>query len=463
MSASLRLSLPAPTLSNIAFACYMLCITLLPIGFGGNRDVPFGIAQIGLALSAVLLVIEQAVLKGCFWPKRIIWAFGLFAIAIIWGFLQTQSFMPSDWHHPLWQESAKALKTPLEGSIALWRDEAFFSINRIITYIAAGTLGYVFAQDTARAKLMLQALWYSGIALCIYGYFNVMTDSIKVLWVDKLQYQHDLTSTFMSKNHFAIYAAMVLLCGCALLYQSWRNALRETREKHAIKAFMIWAAKAYTAFFLVLYVFGAILLSHSRAALLLSMLGVSIFFICYQLYAKRLGRAFLLFVISAICFAAIISIAVESSEHFASLFTDQSSLSRMSVYDMCIAAIGDNPWLGYGLGSFQAVFRMYNQSVSASFDHAHSDILESLVDLGLPAGLMLWMAMLLLISGLVRGISKRRRNGLYPALGLATTLMVLVHSGVDFSLQIPGVAMPFAMLLGVGLAQSWGASDKPEA
>ncbi len=461
MSASPKL--PAPTLSNIAFACYVLCITLLPIGFGGNRDVPFGMAQLGLALCALLLVTEQTLLKACYWPKRIIWAFRLFALAIAWGFLQTQSFMPSDWHHPLWQESAKALKTQLEGSIALWRDEAFFSINRIITYIAAGLLGYVFAQDTARAKLMLQALWYSGIALCIYGYFNVMTDSIKVLWVDKQQYEHDLTSTFMSKNHFAIYAALVLLCGCALLYQSWRNALRETREKLVIKTFMNWAVKAYIPFFLVLYVFGAILLSHSRAALLLSMLGISVFFICYQLYAKQWGRAIILFLISAGCCAAVISIAVESSQHFASLFTDQSSADRMSVYNICIAAIGDNPWLGYGLGSFQAVFRMYNNSVSASFNHAHSDILESLVDLGLPAGLMLWGAMALLISGLLRGIFKRRRNGIYPVLGLATTLMVLLHSGVDFSLQIPGVAMPFAMLLGASLAQSWGSSDKTEA
>lgn len=448
-------------LSNAAFACYVLCITLLPIGFGGNRDIPFGIAQIVLAISALLLVFEQNLLKECFWPKRILWAFWLFGLTILWGFLQTQSFMPSDWHHPIWQEAAKALNKPLEGSIALWRGEAFFSLNRLITYIAAGVLGYVFGQDHGRAKLMLEALWYSGIALCIYGYFNIAIDSTKVLWVEKLQYEHDLTSTFFSKNHFAIYAALVLLCGCCLLYQSWRKALRETREKKLIRAFMAWVSqKAPLPFFSILFVFGAILMAHSRAALLLSLAGISVYFICYQIYAKKWNRAIMLLLVSVGIGAAIISFAVESSQQFANLFIDQSSKDRATVYNFCLAAIGDNPWFGYGLGSFHAVFRMYNDSVSASFNHAHSDILESLVDLGLPAGLMLWCAIALLISGVIRGLFKRRRYGLFPALGCAASFIVLAHSAVDFSLQIPGVVMPFAMLLGLSLAQSWGSSEK---
>lgn len=461
MSVSKQPALPALTLSNAAFACYVLCITLLPLGFGGNRDIPFGIAQIVLAISALLLVFEQTLIKECFWPKRIIYALWLFALAMLWGFLQTQSFMPSDWHHPIWQDAAQALNKPLEGSIALWRGEAFFSLNRLITYIVAGILGYVFGQECGRAKLMVKALWYSGIALCIYGYFNVATDSTKVLWVEKLQYEHDLTSTFFSKNHFAIYAALVLLCGCCLFYQSWRKELRETREKKRSKTFMMWATqKAPLPFFLILFVFVAILLTHSRAALLLSLAGVAVYFICYQLYAKQWSRAMLLLLACVGIGAVIISFAVESSVQFANLFIDQSSKDRATVYNFCMAAIGDNPWLGYGLGSFQAVFRMYNDSVSASFNHAHSDILESLVDLGLPAGLMLWAAMALLISGVIRGLFKRRRHGLFPALGCAACVIVLGHSAVDFSLQIPGVVMPFAMLLGLSLAQSWGSSEK---
>lgn len=435
------------SLSDAAFACFILSITLLPIGFGGNRDLPFGLAQCGLGLSALLLLKEQQILCACFWPKRIQWALGLFGVVALWGLLQTQSFMPGEWHHPLWWEAEKILHKPLSGSIALWHDEAFYNFNRLITYITAGILAYIFAQDHNRARLMVQALWYSGIAICIYGYIS-LTTSDTVLWQAKTQYQGDFTASFINKNHYAIYAAMVMLCGTALLYQSWRDGKK---------------SKAFIPLLLIASVFVSIVLSHSRAGLMLSIVGLSLFFFCYQLYKKRWNIAGQIVIASILIISATAWIAGQHSDHFAQLFTDQSSGVRLAAYQLCLQAIADNPWFGYGLGSFQAVFRMYNQAISIAFNHAHSDILESLVDLGLPAGLLLWAAILLLISGLIRGLFKRRRYGIFPALAIASTIMVLSHSAVDFSLQIPGVAMPFAMLLGMGLAQSWGLSKKTNA
>ncbi|MBY0429209.1 MAG: O-antigen ligase family protein [Alphaproteobacteria bacterium] len=464
MSNTSKLSFSSISLGQFALGTYILSITLLPLGFGGNRDFPFGLSQIGLAISALALMFEQTIINGCYWPKRIKIALVLFALVLCWGFLQTQSFMPEAWHHPLWQDASKALGTPIQGSIALWRDEAFFSLNRLTTYIIAGLLAYILAGDPARAKLMLEGLWYSGIALCFYGYLNVITGNTKVLWIDKTQYENDLTSTFVSKNHFAIYAVMVMLSGMALLYQSWRNALRNIQAKQMLKAFLRWLQEnAFFQVFLILYVFGAIILSHCRSGLILGLIGTATFFIGYQIYSKNWKRALTLAAISFCFSAVIIIIAEQSSEHFAHLFIDQSAGDRLSVYKMCLAAISENPLFGYGLGSFQAVYRLYNHSVTWSFNRAHSDTLESLVDLGVPFGLMLWAAVALLFSGLAHGILTRRRHGLFPALGIAASVVVIAHSSIDFSLQIPGVAMPFAMLLGLALAQSWGNGDKSNA
>lgn len=454
------LSLPL-SLSHAALYCYILSITLLPIGFGGNRDLPLGLCQFGLAISAILLAFEKKIIAECFWPKRIITALGLFGLVILWGFLQTQSFMPQAWHHPLWVDAAQALNHPLPGSIALWHDEAFFSINRLLTYIAAGVLAYVFAQDASRATLMLQALWYSGIALCIYGYFNYAMGIEKVLWVDKPQYDGDLTSTFMSKNHFAIYAVLVMVCGAALLYQSWRHTLRDLSKKTVMKGLVRWAGeKGYVQFFLILVVTGAVILTHSRSGTILTMAGLATFFVAYQIYAKQFKKAFFLLVLSICTGAGALILASQSSDYFATLFMDRSTGDRLAVYRLCLEAIAANPLLGYGMGSFQAVFRMYNQHIAWSFDQAHSDILESLVDLGIPATMLLCSAVALLLSGILRGLFKRRRHGMFPALALAGSVVVIAHSSMDFSLQIPGVAMPFAMVLGIGLAQSWGSSEK---
>lgn len=464
MSNTNKISFSSISLGQIALGTYILSITLLPLGFGGNRELPFGLCQIGLALSALALMFEQTIINQCYWPKRIKVALALFAVVICWGFLQTQSLMPSGWHHPLWHDASNVLGKPIEGSIALWRDEAIFSLNRLVTYIFAGILAYILASEPARAKLMLEGLWYSGIALCFYGYLNVITGNTKVLWIEKLQYENDFTSTFVSKNHFAIYAIMVMLSGMALLYQSWRNTLRHVQSTKMLKAFIQWLQEnAFFQIFLILYVFGAIILSHCRSGLIIGLIGSAAFFICYQIYSKNWKRALTLAAISFCISAVVIIIAEQSSEHFAQLFVDQSAGDRLSVYKICLAAISDNPIFGYGLGSFQAVYRLYNQSVSWSFNHAHSDVLESLVDLGLPAGLMLWAAVLLLLSGLAHGLLTRRRHGLFPALGIAVSLVVLTHSSIDFSLQIPGVAMPFVMLLGMSLAQSWGSGEKSKA
>jgi hypothetical protein len=82
-------------------------------------------------------------------------------------------------------------------------------------------------------------------------------------------------------------------------------------------------------------------------------------------------------------------------------------------------------------------------------------VLESVLDLGIPAAMTLWLAIGIFISGLWHGICTRQRDGSYPALGLAVTLMVLGHASIDFSLQIPGIVLCWVSLLGVGLAQSW--------
>ena len=53
------------------------------------------------------------------------------------------------------------------------------------------------------------------------------------------------------------------------------------------------------------------------------------------------------------------------------------------------------------------------------------------------------------------GIRRRRRDRIYPAIGVAATALVAAHSTVDFSLQIPAVAVSYAFLLGLGCAQSF--------
>ncbi|HEU4735612.1 MAG TPA: hypothetical protein VFS48_01115, partial [Solirubrobacterales bacterium] len=45
-------------------------------------------------------------------------------------------------------------------------------------------------------------------------------------------------------------------------------------------------------------------------------------------------------------------------------------------------------------------------------------------------------------------LRRRRSNALYPCLGIAATTLVGLHALLDFSLEIPAIAVTYAAILG---------------
>lgn len=451
-----------------AFWLFVGAVALLPIGFGGNRPFSFGLAQAALAASCGCLFLARD-----FWQpprlfRRLVWALGLFAVVIVWAWLQTQSFIPAAMMHPLWKEAAQTLTMPVHGAIALSPEDSLQGLNRLITYIIVGLLAYIVGQDPLRARRVVQAVWLTGAAICVYGMlaylFGVVFGAHKILWMTKTAYEDDLTATFINRNHFAVYADLVLTSGVALVIQSWREGVLSKRPSARIQAMREWLRReGAPKLLLLMLVFVCIASSHSRAGLILAIVGPGSYIFFYQIYLKAWQRAIAAGLFAIVFLVVAVSAAWHFSDRFSHLFQDYSSLDRLTVYKLTLAALHDNPWLGYGLNGFRGVFRLYQQGMIMEFERAHSDYLESLLDLGLPAGLLLWSAIALLMSGLARGIAYRRRHGLFAALGLAASVVVLGHGLVDFSLQIPGIVFPWAALVGIGLAQSWRSGEKEPA
>ena len=131
---------------------------------------------------------------------------------------------------------------------------------------------------------------------------------------------------------------------------------------------------------------------------------------------------------------------------------------RRSLYAMTLEAIGDAPLLGFGYGSFERVFHLY-RGASKPFrvrsEKAHDTYLENAMELGLPAAGALFAAVGALTILCVMGVRRRRRDVIYPAAGVAATVLVGVHSTIDFSLQIPAVTATYSLLMGTACAQCW--------
>lgn len=113
-------------------------------------------------------------------------------------------------------------------------------------------------------------------------------------------------------------------------------------------------------------------------------------------------------------------------------------------------AITDNWPLGSGLSSFAEIYAPYHAArcgVDAVVTHAHNVYAEGLLTLGAAFPFYVAFFVLVQLTIFIRGTRKRRNYRYASHLGLAALLLVLLHSILDFSLQIPGFAMAYAVFL----------------
>ena len=132
--------------------------------------------------------------------------------------------------------------------------------------------------------------------------------------------------------------------------------------------------------------------------------------------------------------------------------TDITTEERMAVYANVNRAIGDNPVLGFGYGTFANSYLLYDPLESGvHYDRAHNTWLENAFELGVPAALALYLALGGLALTCLKGVRRRHRDWVFPATGVAASVLVGLHATLDFSLQLPAVAILYAVYHGGGL------------
>ena len=113
--------------------------------------------------------------------------------------------------------------------------------------------------------------------------------------------------------------------------------------------------------------------------------------------------------------------------------------------------------IGSGFGSFPDLYRVhesYELLAPTTFRHAHNDWLELLLTGGVPATLLLVLAIIAAMVAFVRSLRAKtvRVATLMTQMGLCVILMIAVASMVDYPLRVPSIACLFAV------AVSWAGS-----
>jgi len=124
---------------------------------------------------------------------------------------------------------------------------------------------------------------------------------------------------------------------------------------------------------------------------------------------------------------------------------------RVTIDRDCLRMFVKRPFLGWGLGTFPIVYPEFRSFYTSFFvNEAHNDYLQLLVETGLAGfSIALWFLVLFF-----RQAARKLGNWTETATGTLTVAAllgcvgILVHSFLDFNLQIPANAALFYVLCG---------------
>ena len=444
------------------FPFYSLLVTLIlsPLPFGSNRPWSWSLLCLLIALITMSWCISY-LLKNKKMPlhfKQIKVPFFLFVGTLLWAFIQTITLIPESWGHPLWQLTAQALETKIPAKISLAPQHTITAIMRLLSYGLVFLLSMYYCQKSDNAKKLFNWLAIAGFIYATYGLISHLGGFNKILWFDKWSSQNAVTSTLVNRNSYATYAGLTLLCLIPNILRQFKSSATYGLNSNYGKQLFIetLVTRAWRPILMFFTIGTALFLTSSRGGFLSTSLAIITLFILLS-FSNKLRSKALSYASIAVIILAIIVFNISSDklmERMGQVSIENSE--RPKVYEATLTGIYANPLLGYGYGTYENTFRLYRtQEITGNYDKAHNTYLENIFELGIPAASALFLSILLIALQCLKGIWRRQRNWIYPAIGFASTVLVAAHSIVDFSLQIPAVAVTYAAILGAGFAQSF--------
>ena len=312
-------------------------------------------------------------------------------------------------------------------------------------------LRYLF-KNKKNLKIVVFIIIGVGLLESVYGLIQALTPSLGVLWVDYIEdYMGTARGTFINRNNFAAFINMIwpLALGVTFETNGKVNSLKailssDRLNRHALMALGVIG-------FLL-----ALILTRSRAGISSGIVGFTAFMIVSRTKKKIVAaqtRAFLYGFIVLFCVYTMTIGVGPIIDRF--LAVDADGGFRVLIWADSLSIIKDHP-LGIGLGNYEKVFSVYNQSFVSDKQvmYAHNDYLQLLIETG-------WLGFFTLTGGFIFFIGKSFRlikrldskvdpKRYFFAVGAFSGLIAMAfHSFFDFNLQIPANCLYFVTLLAI--------------
>ena len=446
-------------IDRIVFIGFLIGIAVCPFWLGSNRMIAWGANAV--FFSALLIAYEASLLvSGRSHPFPIEWIkipAICFALVAAWCVIQMTPYVPKAWTYPIWEITSEAIGRDLPASISVNPDLTMLALVRLMTAASVFWLALQFGRSFDRSAQTLEAISVIGACYAAYGVISFIVAPNLLLWFPKTAYVDSVTSTFVNRNNFATYAGITLVTCIGVTMSMFRRRIEAIDGSRWAKfAEAVITATGKGGYFLLCLFFmsAALIMTGSRGGIFASIFGIVIFALVTWIRSKNYLSLAVLFLSAAIVLSALTSVGDLFFDRLGSLGLDGTD--RRAVYHLVIQSIQDSPLFGFGYGTFVDVFPLYRDTsvgIHGLWDRAHNTPLEVIQGLGLPASILLFVGVGVLIWCCFSAVVSTKHRSTPCLVAVAASAIVLLHGLVDFSLQIQAVTLTWCAILGTGVAQ----------
>jgi O-antigen ligase len=459
--------------NGLVLLAFLLLIMLAPLPLGSNREWAWAPILVALGGLSILVALGLGNARGFSiepeerWPLLVLLL--CFLAFVFVGLLQVSNYAPPAGSAQFYARARALLGQAHDVVPTLSVDQTRNTLLRGLACVLIFLLARALFREPGRARWLLYFFLAGALLVMVYALAAQVSTGgcyvgslLKKVGDYNGRAEHCLMSgTFANSNSFGCFAGMALAAAIALVLQERRRRRAfevEDDGSSPVDQFlrkMGGGTPVYLA--LALLFLGAQLFSSSRAAFAVTVPVIAGLVFLSMRGRWRSGAHIRRTVIAGGAIGLIVLVVAGGAMlQKVSLLSEVGTFNRTIIWRSSIRAAQDSPWLGWGLGTYTDIYAAYQPAeMRQANDKAHSTPIELFVEagwLGLVPGLLVvavpWAVCLV-------GAWRRRRQRYLMAAAVAVPGIAILHSSVDFSLQIPAIAFVTAAFLGMGWAQTF--------
>ncbi|HEY7098203.1 MAG TPA: O-antigen ligase family protein [Terriglobales bacterium] len=309
-------------------------------------------------------------------------------------------------------------------------------------YAAFAVLCFLIVQLLRRSsqiEALARTISTYGFAVAVFGIVQGISSNGKLYWLREPRFGGWIYGPYVNHNHYA--GLMELLVPIPLVVSLNEHAHRQTRKMALVAAsvmatsvFLSGSRGGMAAFAVQAILLGGLVLRKNRAKIRRSALTIGIFAVLSLGMVAWLG--------GSDAFERLTSINQEAR-------AELSGGTRLQIDRDAIRMFSSRPLLGWGLGTFADAYPQFRSFYTDfSVNAAHNDFLQFLAETGiLGFAAMLWFVFAMFRAACAKlGRWSMNTNGGVALAAMLGCTGILVHSALDFNLQIPANAALFYAL-----------------